>query len=106
MEHLGGVGPSHHPSLQFPHREDDFYLLQCLILTFLAQDMLSQRLKTTILVTVAMQYYFPLELSPWWLGDGQNKICILSTLAKVMGVQSQKYQKMTQNRHILRQIRG
>ena len=34
----------------------DFSLLQCLILTFLARDMPSQRLKTAILVTVAVRY--------------------------------------------------
>ena len=40
--------------------------------------------------------FSPLEPSSRWLGDGQKKNCISSTLAKVMGVQSQKYQKMTQ----------
>ena len=55
-DHPDGVGPSHHPSLHCPHHEDDFYLLQYLILTFLAQDMLLQRLKTAILVTVAARY--------------------------------------------------
>ena len=55
-DHPDGVGPSHHPSLHCPHHEDDFYLLQCLILTFPARDMLSQRLKTAILVTVAARY--------------------------------------------------
>ena len=55
-DHPDGVGPSHYPSLKCPHCEDDFYLLKCLILTFLAQDMLSQRLKTAILVTVAARY--------------------------------------------------
>ena len=39
-DHPDGVGPPHHPSLHCPHHEDDFYLLQCLILTFLVQDML------------------------------------------------------------------
>ena len=34
-----------------------------------------------------------LEPSPRWLGDGHQKIYILSTLAKVMEVQSQKYKK-------------
>jgi len=48
----------------------------------------------------------PLEPSSRWLGDGQKKNCISSTLAKVVGVQSQKYQKMTQNRHISGQIWG
>jgi len=55
-DHPDGVGPSHHPSLHCPHHEDDFYLLQCLILTFLAQDMLSQRLKTAIFVMLAARY--------------------------------------------------
>ena len=55
-DHPDGVGPSHHPSLHCPHHEDDFYLLQCLILTFLVRDMLSQRLKTAILVMVAVWY--------------------------------------------------
>ena len=45
-----------HPSLHCPHHKDDFYLLQCLILTFLARDMLSQKLKTEILVMVAARY--------------------------------------------------
>ena len=31
---LPGVRPSHHPFLHCPHSEDDFCLLQCLILTF------------------------------------------------------------------------
>ena len=53
---LPGVRPSHHPFLHCPHSEDDFCLLQCLILTFLAWDIVSQRLKTAILVTVAAQY--------------------------------------------------
>ena len=53
-DHPYGVGPSHHHSLHCTHHEIDFYLL-CLILTFLVQDMLSQRLKTAILVTVAAQ---------------------------------------------------
>jgi len=48
----------------------------------------------------------PLEPSPRWLGDGQKKICILSTLAKVMGVQSQAYQKTSQKCHISGQIWG
>ena len=48
--------PSHHPSLHCPHCEDDFCLLQCLILTFLARDMLSLRIKTAILVMVAARY--------------------------------------------------
>ena len=55
-DHPDGVGPSHHPSLHCPHHEDDFYLLQYLILTFLARDMLWQRLKMAILVTVATRY--------------------------------------------------
>ena len=50
--------------------------------------------------------FSPLDPSPWWLGDGQKKIYISSTLAKVMGVQSQKYQKMVQKCHISRQIWG
>ena len=50
--------------------------------------------------------FFPLEPSPRWLGDGQKKIYISSILTKVMGVQSQKYQKMTQKCHILMQIWG
>ena len=45
-----GVGPSQHPSLHC--REDNFYLLQCLILTILAQYMLWQRLKRAILLMV------------------------------------------------------
>ena len=48
----------------------------------------------------------PLEPSPRWLGDGQKKICISSTLAKVMGVQSQAYQKMVQKSPISGQICG
>jgi len=56
LDHPDGVGPSHHPSLHCPHHEDDFYLLQCLILTFLAQDMLSQRLKTAIFGMLAALY--------------------------------------------------
>ena len=64
-DHPDGVGPSHHLSLHCPHCEDDFYLLQCLIFTFLAQDMLSQRLKTTILVTVAARYWV-------WCQNGKN----------------------------------
>ena len=48
----------------------------------------------------------PLEPSSQWLGDGQKKIYISSILTKVMGVQSQKYQKMTQKYHISRQIWG
>ena len=44
--------------------------------------------------------FLPLELSSRWLGDGQKKIYISSTLAKVMGVQSQKYQRMEQKRPI------
>ena len=51
-DHPDGVGPIHHPSLHCPNHEDDFNLLQCLILI---RDMLSQRLKTAILVTVAGQ---------------------------------------------------
>ena len=39
--------PSHLPSLHCPHHEDDFYPLQCLILTFLAQDMLSHSQSST-----------------------------------------------------------
>ena len=35
--------------------------------------------------------FSPLEPSSRWLGDGQKKNCILSTLAKVMGVQSSTY---------------
>ena len=35
--------------------------------------------------------FIPLEPSSRWLGDGPKKICILSTLAKVMGVQSSTY---------------
>ena len=35
--------------------------------------------------------FFPLDPSPRWLGDGQKKIYISSTLAKVMGVQSSTY---------------
>ena len=35
--------------------------------------------------------FFPLEPSSWWLGDGQKKIYISSTLAKVMGIQSSTY---------------
>ena len=38
----------------------------------------------------------PLELSPRWPDDGPKKIYILSTLAKVMGVQNQTYQKTSQ----------
>ena len=54
-DHSDGDGPSHNPSLQCPNRDDD--LLQCLMLTFLARDMLLHRLKTTILVTVAAPYF-------------------------------------------------
>ena len=77
-----GVRPSHHPSLHCPHPEDTLCLLQCLILTFLARDMLLQRLKTAILVTVAALYgplrrqkvsngktFFPpgtVTLLAWW----------------------------------------
>ena len=50
--------------------------------------------------------FSPLEPLSRWLGDGQKKICISSTLAKVMGVQSQAYQKMVQKCHILMQIWG
>ena len=50
--------------------------------------------------------FFPLELSLRWLCDRQKKICILSTLAKVMGVQSQAYQKMVQKSPISGQIWG
>ena len=50
--------------------------------------------------------FFPLEPSSRWLGDGQKKIYISSTLAKVMGVQSQAYQKMVQKSPILGQIWG
>ena len=50
--------------------------------------------------------FFPLEPSLRWLGDGQKKIYISSTLAKVMGVQSQAYQKMVQKSPISRQIWG
>ena len=67
-DHPNGVGPSHHPSQHCPHHEDDFCLLQCLILTFLAQDMLSQRLKMAIMVTVATRYdmgsYVPIAYVP------------------------------------------
>ena len=35
--------------------------------------------------------FSPLEPSSRWLGDGQKKNCISSTLAKVMGVQSSTY---------------
>ena len=48
----------------------------------------------------------PIEPSPRWLGVGHNKIYILPTLAKVVGVQSQKYQKMAQKSNILGQIWG
>ena len=50
------VGTSHYPSRHCPHREDDFCRLQCLISTSLAQDMVSQRLKTAISVAVALLY--------------------------------------------------
>ena len=89
--------------------EDDLYLLQCLILSFLAWDMPSQRLKTAILVMVAARYgplhgqkcqngrNFPpprtVILVAWWWA---KKIYISSTLAKVMGVQSSTYQKIVQ----------
>ena len=48
----------------------------------------------------------PLEPSSQWLGDGQKKIYISSTLAKVMGVQSSTYQKMVQKSPFLMQIWG
>ena len=39
------VSQKNQPSLHCPHHEYDFCHLQCLILTFLAQDMLLQRQK-------------------------------------------------------------
>ena len=50
--------------------------------------------------------FFPLEPSPRWLAYGQIKIYILSTLAKVMGVQSSTYQKTSQKYQISGKIWG
>ena len=86
-DHPDGVGPSHHPSLQCPHHEDHHRY----------RGKKCQNGKN---------FFPPLEPSSRWLGDGQKKICILSTLTKVMGCQSQKYQKRVQKGHISRQMWG
>ena len=39
-----------------------------------------------------------------WLGDGHTKPYILSTLGKVMGVQNQKFQKLTRKCQLWMQI--
>ena len=44
-DHPDGVGPSQHPSLHCPHPVDDFRLLKCVIITFLAWDMAPQSQK-------------------------------------------------------------
>ena len=75
-----------HPSLLCPHCDDDFCLLQCLILNFLARDMLSQRLKKIIKME---KTFFPLEPSPqkksifcplwpklWGLKNSENSLLL------------------------------
>ena len=44
--------------------------------------------------------FFPLEPSTRWLGDGRKKKMISAILAKVKGLQSQKYKKMTKKAYL------